>query len=52
MLLEFSTNQNFKSKIINFLKCVKKEIFIMAFSITNKDIIKEINLISKKIMLI
>ena len=48
MLLEFSTNQNFKSKIINFLKCVKKEIFIMAFSITNKDIIKEINLISKK----
>jgi len=38
MNLIFSA-KNFKSNIINILKTVNKEIYIMAFQINDKDII-------------
>lgn len=39
----FSTNDNFKFNIINILKEVKKELYIMAFEINDKDVINQIN---------
>ena len=48
MKLVFSSDQNFKTKIINIFKSVKKEIYIFAFQINDKDIIKEINNLAEK----
>ena len=49
MNLIFSA-KNFKSNIINILKTVNKEIYIMAFQINDKDIITQINnLVNKNV---